>query len=123
VPPHEAPSVDLARRWLAAFNARDLDGLLSLYADDAVHHSPKLRERRPETQGRVEGKAALRAWWADAFARLPTLRYEAVSLCGDAARVWMEYRRVVPGEADLMVAESLVTGPSGLIVESRVYHG
>src|SRR5688572_12072284 len=28
------PLVGLARTWLAAFNGRDLDGLLSLYAED-----------------------------------------------------------------------------------------
>ncbi|HVY60217.1 MAG TPA: nuclear transport factor 2 family protein [Planctomycetota bacterium] len=115
-------SIDLAREWLRAFNARDLDALLALYADDAVHVSPKLREREPATGGRVTGKARLRAWWADSFARLPGLRYEPVSLTGDDARVWMEYRRVLPGSADLMVAEVLVLG-AGKIVESRVYHG
>jgi hypothetical protein len=116
-------TVTVARRWLDAFNARDIDGLIALYAEGAVHHSPKLRERRPETGGVVGGKLALRAWWAEAFARLPGLRYVTISLCGDAARVWMEYRRVVPGEKDLLVAEVLVIGPEGTIIESRVYHG
>ena len=115
-------SVAIAEAWLRAFNARDLDALLSLYAEEAVHLSPKLREREPATGGRVTGKARLRAWWADAFARLPDLRYEPVSLCGDGERVWMEYRRLAPGSPDLMVAEVLMIR-DGRIVESRVYHG
>lgn len=120
-----APPSDLlctARRWLAAFNARDLDALLSLYADDAVHTSPKLRAAQPETQGRIAGREALRRWWADSFARLPGLRYEERSLTADGERVWMEYLRVLPGQADLLVAEVLELR-DGLIRSSRVFHG
>jgi ketosteroid isomerase-like protein len=125
VPAQETPAgktVAIAERWLAAFNARDLDALLALYAEDAVHHSPKLREREPATGGRIAGRPRLRAWWEDSFARLPALRYQTVSITGDAARAWMEYRRVLPGEAEMMVAEVLVVR-DGKIVESRVYHG
>jgi ketosteroid isomerase-like protein len=117
-----AALLDIAREWLRAFNARELDALLALYDPAAVHLSPKLRERRPETGGRVAGEAALRAWWADAFRTLEGLRYEPVTLTADGERVWMEYRRVLPGAPDLMVAEVLVVR-GGRIVESRVYHG
>jgi ADP-ribose pyrophosphatase YjhB (NUDIX family) len=115
-------NVDVAQKWLSAFNARDLDGLLALYADDAVHISPKLRDRKPETKGEIRGKSALRAWWADAFARLPGLAYDERAITTSHDRVVLEYLRRAPGEADLVVAESyLVKG--GLIVESRVFHG
>jgi ADP-ribose pyrophosphatase YjhB (NUDIX family) len=116
------PLVDVARRWLDRFNARDLDGLLALYADDAVHVSPKLRDRQPETKGEIRGKAALHAWWRDAMDRLPGLRYDEQHLTGMNERVFMEYVRRVPGEADLLVAEVLVVR-GGLIRESRVFHG
>ena len=112
----------IAERWLACFDARDLDGLLALYADDAVHTSPKIRVRHPETGGQLRGKAALRAWWADSFARLPQLTYVATALTADRERVVMEYVRRVPGEADMPIAEVLeVRG--GAIVASRVFHG
>jgi 8-oxo-dGTP diphosphatase len=112
----------LARRWLHAFNTRDLDGLLALYAEDAVHTSPKLRDRRPETNGEVRGKAALRDWWADSMTRLPGLHYAEQTLTASGDRVFMEYLRTNPGDADLLVAESLVAR-DGVIVESHVFHG
>jgi ketosteroid isomerase-like protein len=112
----------IARRWLDCFARQDLDGLLALYAADAAHTSPKIRVRHPETGGALRGQAALRAWWQDAFARLPGLRYELVALTADGERVFMEYRRHAPGEPDLPVAEVLVIA-GGVIVESRVYHG
>lgn len=112
----------IAREWLRAFNARDLDALLALYSEDAFHTSPKLRAKKPETLGQVRGKPALRAWWQDSFERLPGLRYEALTICADGERVWMEYLRKAPGEADMTVAEVLDV-KQGKIVASRVYHG
>jgi ketosteroid isomerase-like protein len=112
----------IGERWLDCFARRDLDGLLALYADDAVHISPKLRVRQPETGGAIRGKAAMRAWWQDAFDRLPSLRYEPVALIADDRRVCMEYVRHVDGETDCPIAEILDV-VDGRIVASRVFHG
>jgi ketosteroid isomerase-like protein len=112
----------MADRWFAAFNAHDLEALLALYHADARHFSPKLLVRRPETQGWVQGKDALRDWWRDAFDRLPSLRYEVTGLIADGGSVFMEYLRHVEGEAVLRVGEVLELR-AGLIAASRVYHG
>jgi len=115
--------IAVARAWLDAFARADLESLLALYADDAVHTSPKIRVLHPETGGVLVGKPALRAWWQGAFARLPGLRYQEQTLTADSTRVWMEYLRLAPGEPDLPVAEVLEINPSGLISASRVFHG
>ncbi len=112
----------IATKWFEAFNAHDLEKLLSLYNDNAKHYSPKLKIRMPETQGLIKGKQALREWWQDAFDRLPTLQYEVVKLTADEDQVFMEYIRRVDGEDDLSVGEVLQID-NGLIVFSRVYHG
>lgn len=113
---------EIATKWFAAFNAHKLEDLLSLYHHEAKHYSPKLKIRRPETRGLIEGKAALRDWWQDAFERLPQLNYEVKKLTADEEQVFMEYTRHVPGEEDLDVGEVLQI-KNGLIVFSRVYHG
>jgi ketosteroid isomerase-like protein len=112
----------IALKWFEAFNAHDLEKLLSLYDDKAEHYSPKLKVRRPETNGLVKGKVALRDWWRDSFERLPTLRYEVKKLTADEEQVFMEYIRHVEGEEDLRVGEVLEI-KNGKIVFSRVYHG
>jgi ketosteroid isomerase-like protein len=112
----------IAREWLRAFNSKDLDALLALYADDAVHTSPKLRARQPETKGEIRGKAALSAWWSDAFARLPSMHYEESAITADDERALLEYVRHVDGELPLRVAE-VFDVQRGVIVASRVYHG
>src|SRR5712675_2107692 len=97
----------IAERWFAAFNDKDLERLLTLYHDHAEHFSPKLKGRHPETQGLIKGKAALRAWWQDAFDRLRSLHYEIARLTPHEDRVFMEYVRHVNGEDDLYVGEML----------------
>ena len=115
--------VALAREWLTAFNARDLDALLALYEDDAVHTSPKLRAKDPSTKGEIRGVAALRKWWADSMKRMPELHYEERFLTAMEDRVIMEYTRLNPGDPPLAVAEVLVVAESGKISASHVFHG
>jgi hypothetical protein len=112
----------IAKKWFEAFNSHNLDDLLYLYDETATHFSPKLKIRKPETNGLIKGKSELRIWWNDAFERLPTLYYKATSLTSNNNRVFMEYVRQVEGEEDMLVAEVLEID-AGKIVFSRVYHG
>lgn len=112
----------IAQKWFEAFNAHHLENLLALYDERAEHYSPKLKIRQPETNGLVRGKAALRAWWQDAFDRLPSLAYQPTSFTANDERVFMEYVRKVADEPDMRVAEVLEI-QGGKIVASRVYHG
>lgn len=112
----------IAFKWFEAFNNHNIEQLLSLYDEDAEHFSPKLKIRKPETNGLVTGKQALREWWQDAFDRLPTLNYKVTSLTANSDRVFMEYIRTVHGEPDMLVAEVLDVNEDK-IVFSRVYHG
>ncbi len=115
-------NLSIAHLWFEAFNAHNLEKLLSLYDDDAQHYSPKLKTRLPETKGFVTGKEALRSWWKDSFDRLPTLHYKVTSLTSNSDRVFMEYIRTVVEEEDILVAEILEIREEKIIA-SRVYHG
>ena len=112
----------IALSWIKAFNDHLLENLLSLYDEDAVHFSPKLKIRHPETGGFIRGKAALRSWWADAFNRIPSLQYQLKNLIVNEEQLIMEYLRKADGENDMMVAEILEI-KNQLIIKSRVYHG
>jgi hypothetical protein len=108
-------------KWFEGFNTKNLDLLLSLYHDEAEHFSPKLKVRKPETLGLIKGKEELRAWWKDAFERLPDLHYRLNYSIADDQTVFAEYLRIVPGEEDLVVGEVLFF-EKGLIVKSKVFH-
>lgn len=111
----------IAGQWFAAFNDKDLQRLLALYADDAEHFSPKLKARQPETKGLIKGKKAMRAWWQDSFDRLPSLQYELVRLTPHDNRVFMEYVRHVNGEEDMYIGEMFEI-QNGRIIKSSVFH-
>jgi predicted SnoaL-like aldol condensation-catalyzing enzyme len=115
-------NLSIAHLWFEAFNAHNLEKLLSLYDDEAQHFSPKLKIRHPETNGLVIGKDALRSWWQDAFDRLPSLHYKVTSLTSNSDRVFMEYIRTVENEPEMLVAEVLEI-KDGKIILSLVYHG
>jgi limonene-1,2-epoxide hydrolase len=115
-------NLSIAHKWFDAFNNHNLEQLLSLYDDEAEHFSPKLKIKKPETNGLVKGKKALHEWWQSAFDTIPTLHYRVTSLTADANRVFMEYVRSVENEAHMLVAEVLEI-KDGKIVFSRVYHG
>lgn len=113
---------NIATLWFKAFNEHQLEDLLSLYAEDAEHFSPKLLDREPETKGLIKGKPTLRKWWKDCFDRLPSLQYDVQRLTADSEQVFMEYIRKVDGEDDMKIGEVLEIN-NGKIIFSRVYHG
>jgi ketosteroid isomerase-like protein len=90
-------------RLLAAFNAHDLDAVMSFFADDCVLEMP----RGPDPWGRrLEGREQVREGLASRFAGLPDVHY------GDD-RHWVA--------GDRGCSEWLLTGtsPSGEPVEVR----
>lgn len=115
-------NLSIAMLWFEAFNAHNLEKLLSLYDDEAEHLSPKLKSRLPETDGLITGKDALRTWWKDSFERVPSLHYKVTSLTSSADRIFMEYTRSAENENNMLVAEVLDIN-EGKIISSRVYHG
>ncbi len=115
-------NLDIARAWLRAFNAHDVPRLVALYDEEATHTSPKIRERHADTGGELKGKDSLAAWWSEANARVPGLRYEERGFTASEERVFLEYLRHAPDQAPMRVAE-VFDIRAGKIVASRVYHG
>ena len=115
------PFISIANDWFDAFNRHDLEALLALYDEQAAHYSPKLKIHQPETDGYIKGKAQLRAWWQDAFTRLPQLHYQVLQIMHNEESIFFEYIRSTPNEADMQIGEVLMI-KEGKIIASRVYH-
>jgi uncharacterized protein (TIGR02246 family) len=65
-----------ARRWVTAWNDRDVEGVLSHFADDAVFTSPLADRVEPGSGGVIRGKEALRRYWTEALRLNPGLQFE-----------------------------------------------
>lgn len=69
------PTLGLLKEINAAFNARDLDRIMSFFTDDGTF----LMARGPEPVGRrVHGKDAIRKVLADRFKVIPDMRWDHV---------------------------------------------
>lgn len=65
----------LAHEWIEAWNAHDLDRIMSHYADDIVLTSEIAQRRLNDPRGTVTGKEALRAYFGMGLEARPDLHF------------------------------------------------
>jgi hypothetical protein len=71
---------ELAKHWVAAWNAHDLDKIMSHYEDDAVLTSPVAAKILNDPSGTVRGKDALRAYFKKGLEVYPDLSFRLIDL-------------------------------------------
>ena len=109
---------EFAARWIAAWNARDVEAVLESYADDVVFTSPTARRFVVDSLGIVRGKPALRSYWATALEANPDLHFELVGVYAGVETIVLNYRNQVGG----LVSEVLTFGRGDLIVSGHATH-
>ncbi|KAB0686237.1 nuclear transport factor 2 family protein [Burkholderia territorii] len=114
------------QEWHAAVVARDLDALMSLYADDAVLETPLIVDALPDHgSGVLHGKAAIGAFFA-AGLRNPENKlgrwYRTGLFFSNGRRLIWEYPRETP-EGDQVDLVEVMDLRDGLIAHHRVYWG
>jgi ketosteroid isomerase-like protein len=70
----------LGREWIAAWNSRDLERVLKLYAKDAEMTSDKIQALGFDSTGTLESKAKIRIYWTKALTLLPDLHFTLIDL-------------------------------------------
>jgi len=83
-----------ASEWIDAWNAHDLERILSHYTDDFTMSSPRIAVVAGEPTGILRGKDAIRAYWKRAFEIAPTLRFELIDTFVGADSVVLHYNGV-----------------------------
>ena len=106
-----------AEEWIAAWNARDLERILSHYAPDIVFLSPVAARRLGN--GRVTGISELGAYWGSALAAIPDLRFELEAVLSGHQCITILYRN----QARQLVAETVEFNAVGKIVRSSACYG
>lgn len=106
-----------AERWIAAWNARDVEAVLRDYADDVVFTSPTAARYVRESGGTLRGKDALRRYWTIALDANPELRFELVAVYAGVDTLVLEHRTQLTG----LVSEVL-TFRDGLVSVSHATH-
>lgn len=90
-----SPTVDwaaFATERCAAWNAHDVERVLAHVHDDVVFTSPGAALLVPASQGRVRGKDALRADWAEGLRRIPDLHFTVEQVFAGIDTLVIQYR-------------------------------
>jgi ketosteroid isomerase-like protein len=107
-----------AAEWVAAWNAHDLERVLSHYADDFVMTSPFIAQLADEPTGILCGKAVIGAYWASALQLIPDLKFELLKVLLGVNSVTLYYK----GAKDRLAAEVFHFGPEGKIVRAYAHY-
>jgi hypothetical protein len=81
-----------AADWISAWNAHDLERVLSHYVDDFEMSSPVIIQIAGEPSGNLRGKAAIRAYWSAALKLIPDLHFELISVLVGVRSITLYYR-------------------------------
>ncbi|MGN6520591.1 MAG: nuclear transport factor 2 family protein [Dokdonella sp.] len=110
-------AASFARAWIDAWNAHDVDRVLAHYADDFQLASPFIASIADVREGRLTGKCAIRAYWAEALRRMPDLQFRLLACFTGVDSVVIHYHGV-SGPA----AETLVFGPDGRVIRAYAHY-
>jgi ketosteroid isomerase-like protein len=106
-------------RFNETFNRQDADALTLLLTDDTV-----FEDTSPAPDGqRIEGKAAVSAFWRDWFGHNPGARFEAedVIVSGDRVVVQWIYRKVRNGQPWHLRGVDIFTVRDGKVASKCAY--
>ncbi len=83
-----------AEQWIAAWNAHDIERVLSHYADDVEMKSPLIAERLKKSDGYLKGKGQIREYWRPGLDAVPPLRFELIDVLAGIDSITIYYRSV-----------------------------
>ncbi|WP_342730765.1 nuclear transport factor 2 family protein [Bradyrhizobium sp. B117] len=117
---HHQPSTlaALGRTWVEAWNARDLERVLTLYDEAAVMTSDRISAMGIDASGTVRGRESLRAYWGKALALLPELHFSLIDVFVSPDSMVVFYEN----ERGKRICEYLRVNDAGLIVQGSANH-
>jgi ketosteroid isomerase-like protein len=108
----------LGREWIAAWNSRDLERVLMLYAENAEMTSDKIIAFGFDSSGTLAGKARLRAYWGKGLELLPDLHFTLIDTYVSPDSIVVFYAN----ERGAKICEYLRLDTAGKIVQGSANH-
>ncbi len=88
----QAWAQEFCESWVAAWNAHDLEQVLSHFSDDIVFASPVATQLLDESDGVIRGKVALRHYWSEGLRLIPNLHFEVLGVYAGVNTLVINYR-------------------------------
>jgi ketosteroid isomerase-like protein len=86
---------NFANEWIAAWNAHNLDRILSHYTEDFEMSSPFITKTVNESSGMLQGKTAIAAYWQKALDKMPDLYFEFIDVLFNVDSICIYYHSVL----------------------------
>lgn len=109
----------LAEDWVSAWNRRDIEAVLTHYAENVTLQSPLALQRFGLSDGRVSGKEAVRAYFQRGLELSPDLHFELIDVLLGVEGMIILYRR----ENNALVADVAILNDHYQVTEYRAYYG
>lgn len=111
-----------ARRWIADWNGKDIEAVLRHFAEEVEFVSP--RAATTVGSATVRGKAALRAYWQAAIARIETIAFTLDHAVWDPATAELAilYTATINGQSNRAL-ELLHFDAAGQAVRGEAFYG
>jgi hypothetical protein len=104
-------TADYVKRWVAAFESKDLDRVL-------IFHSPLVARLSHDPSGTVQGKAALRAYVKKGFEVFDHIKFTVLDVLRGVDSIAIHYE----GITGTHVVEVLFFDKDGMVRESYVHY-
>ena len=88
-----------AEEWIRAWNAHDLDKIMSHYSDDCEIITPMIKTALGVDSGSLAGKSNVRNYWRAALAKVPDLHFEFIDVTAGVGSVALYYRSIFSKKA------------------------
>jgi SnoaL-like domain len=107
---------ELADRWYAAWNAKALDRILALYADNVEFVSPLVAQLRAGSDGVIRSKGELTEYFRTALERSADMKFKPIAECQGVRGATLIYAN----QRGQLVAEAHDLDEAGLIARAEV---
>jgi ketosteroid isomerase-like protein len=115
----ETRAREIAEHWVAAWNARELEGIVSHYADDVIFASPTVVTRYGEPTGVLRGKSALREHFRRGLETFGAqVRFELLDVLAGVNGYTVYYKR----ETGATVVDTVIVNSSGKGVRVHAHY-
>lgn len=110
---------EFARDWVDSWNSHDLERVLAHYVDDFEMTSPLIVQRLGIVDGTLQGKDAVRRYWAQGLESTPELRFKLIDVVVGVSSVAIVYESVTLART---VVEYIQVNEQGLGVRAEALH-
>jgi SnoaL-like domain len=109
---------EFEHNWIEAWNAHDLERILSHYHEDIRFVSP-IAARLGAARGALRGRGALREYFARGLATYPELHFQPIAALGGIGSIALHYRSV----EDRQAIEVMELDARGRVCRAAAHYG